>query len=68
MNGCVAAIKGQPGRPEQTLCVIDRQGSRMVLGKEPAGNWRTLAFSSDGEKLAVIHADRIEIHPVPRVA
>lgn len=61
-NGCVGAIKNQK------LYVIDRGGQRVVLGQEPEASWRTLAFSSDGEKLAVIHSGQIEIHPVPRVA
>jgi hypothetical protein len=69
-NGCVAAIRAAPGGAEQKLYVIDRMGKRLVLGKARSlrggADWRTLAFSSDGERLAVLHAARVEIHTVPR--
>ena len=64
-NGCVAAIRSPPDKPKQ-LSIMHPSGLRTILGSVRGNEWCTLAFSSDGARLAVIHQGRVDIHPVPR--
>lgn len=64
-NGCVAAIRSPPDKPKQ-LSILHPSGLRTILGPVRGNEWCTLAFSSDGAKLAIVYQNRVHIHPVPR--